>query len=76
MLVGFHIYLDHHIARMTFEASPSQLSTWGQLVPNYKRDKHDWLLSVIGGLSAETSRQVASVLGSFKIPQVRGSIWG
>ncbi|XP_070591041.1 vomeronasal type-2 receptor 26-like [Erythrolamprus reginae] len=41
-----------------------------QVVPGYKCDLQDILLSVIGGLSAKTSRLMASIFSIFKVPQL------
>ncbi|XP_070794291.1 vomeronasal type-2 receptor 26-like, partial [Pituophis catenifer annectens] len=41
----------------------------GQVVPGYKCNLQDTLLSVIGDLSAKFSRQMASIFSIFKLPQ-------
>uniref|UniRef100_A0A670YRI4 G-protein coupled receptors family 3 profile domain-containing protein n=1 Tax=Pseudonaja textilis TaxID=8673 RepID=A0A670YRI4_PSETE len=46
--LGFHIYDNHQIERTISITSLSLLSTQGQMVPGYKCDKEDPLLSVIG----------------------------
>lgn len=46
------------------------LSTQHVRIPNYKCDRHDHLLAVIGGMSSGTSIAMATVLSLFKIPQV------
>ncbi|XP_070793650.1 vomeronasal type-2 receptor 26-like, partial [Pituophis catenifer annectens] len=45
------------------------LSSRGQVVPGYKCDYPDTLLSVIGDLSATFSRLMASIFSIFKLPQ-------
>ncbi|XP_044278123.1 vomeronasal type-2 receptor 26-like [Varanus komodoensis] len=44
------------------------------MVPNYKCDRKDKLLSVIGGLDSKTSREIASLMGIYKIPQILASL--
>ncbi|XP_053149202.1 vomeronasal type-2 receptor 26-like [Hemicordylus capensis] len=68
--LGFRIYDDKDIVRKTFQASLALLSTRGQLVPNFKCNTEDNLLSVIGSLHSDTSRQMATILGIVKIPQL------
>ncbi|XP_053228410.1 vomeronasal type-2 receptor 26-like isoform X1 [Podarcis raffonei] len=68
--LGSRIYTECNFASKTTEATLSLLSTRRQMVPNYKCESRDQLLSVIGSLDATTSRQMASILGSFKIPQL------
>ncbi|XP_070793527.1 vomeronasal type-2 receptor 26-like, partial [Pituophis catenifer annectens] len=67
--LGFHIY--GHFQREIFISliSLSMLSSQGQKVPGYKCNQQDILLSIIGGLSAKFSRQMASIFSIFKVPQ-------
>ncbi|XP_060548618.1 vomeronasal type-2 receptor 26-like [Pantherophis guttatus] len=68
--LGFHIYDNKDtVVRISWN-SLSLLSTRGQMVPDYKCDKQDTLLSVIGGLNSQYSRQMASIFSTFKIPQL------
>ncbi|XP_070589639.1 vomeronasal type-2 receptor 26-like [Erythrolamprus reginae] len=48
----------------------SMLSSHGQVVPAYKCDWKDILLSVIGGLNAKFSRQMDSIFSIYKVPQL------
>ncbi|XP_032070982.1 vomeronasal type-2 receptor 26-like [Thamnophis elegans] len=68
--LGFHIYDNHEIERRITLLSLSLLSTRGQMVPGYKCDGQDILLSVIGGHNSKSTRQMASIFSIFKIPQV------
>lgn len=68
--LGLRIYEDNYHAGKTYKHTLSLLSTRKQIVPNYKCDKQDKLLSVVGGLDSKISRQMASILDIFKIPQV------
>uniref|UniRef100_A0A8C5RVL1 Receptor ligand binding region domain-containing protein n=1 Tax=Laticauda laticaudata TaxID=8630 RepID=A0A8C5RVL1_LATLA len=67
--LGFHIY--GHFQRDLYISlnSLSMLSSRGQVVPGYKCHQQDSLLSVIGGLSAKSSRLMASIFRIFKFPQ-------
>ncbi|KAF7234586.1 hypothetical protein EYD10_18385 [Varanus komodoensis] len=68
--LGFRIYEHMDIVSVMHENSLSLLSTRGQMNPNYKCDKQDKLLSIIGGLESHSSREIASVMGIYKIPQL------
>uniref|UniRef100_A0A8C5S2Y1 Receptor ligand binding region domain-containing protein n=1 Tax=Laticauda laticaudata TaxID=8630 RepID=A0A8C5S2Y1_LATLA len=68
--LGFHIYGHFQREIVISLNSLSMLSSQGQVVPGYKCDQQDTLLSVIGGLSAKSSRQIASLFNIFKIPQL------
>ena len=73
--LGFCIYDYRNSARRGLVSTLSLLSTRGQMCPNYKCDRRDKLFSVLGGFNSESSRQMASILGLLKIPQVRGLMW-
>ncbi|XP_013916568.1 PREDICTED: vomeronasal type-2 receptor 26-like [Thamnophis sirtalis] len=68
--LGFHIYDNCQIERNISLISLSLLSTRGQMVPGYKCDREDPLLSVIGGHSSKSSIQMASIFSIFKVPQI------
>ncbi|XP_032070862.1 vomeronasal type-2 receptor 26-like [Thamnophis elegans] len=67
--LGFHIYDNHQIEREIFLVSLSLFSTRGQMIPGYKCDRQDPLLSVIGGDNSKSSKQMASIFSIFKVPQ-------
>ncbi|XP_032070939.1 vomeronasal type-2 receptor 26-like [Thamnophis elegans] len=68
--LGFHIY-GHYEREINISLdSLSMLSSRTQMVPGYKCDHPDTLLSVIGGLSAKSSRLMASIFSIFKVPQL------
>ncbi|XP_058019538.1 vomeronasal type-2 receptor 26-like [Ahaetulla prasina] len=67
--LGFHIYENHQTERNNTLFSLSLLSTRGQMVPGYKCDRRDILLSVIGGLNPKSSRLMASIFSIFKVLQ-------
>ncbi|XP_026580393.1 vomeronasal type-2 receptor 26-like, partial [Pseudonaja textilis] len=68
--LGFHIYGHFQSEIFISLNSLSMLSSRGQVVPGYKCDQKDTLLSVIGGLNAKSSRLMASIFSIFKVPQL------
>ncbi|XP_070591687.1 vomeronasal type-2 receptor 26-like [Erythrolamprus reginae] len=68
--LGFHIYDNHQIELKISVICLSLLSRRGRMVPGYKWDRQDPLLSVIGGDNPKSSRQMASIFGLFKVPQL------
>ncbi|XP_060089046.1 vomeronasal type-2 receptor 26-like [Heteronotia binoei] len=72
--LGFHIFEDTRFATMAYQAGLSFLSTGDQIVPNYRCNRREKLLSVIGSLYSRISVQMASLLGLFKIPQILASL--
>ncbi|XP_063145590.1 vomeronasal type-2 receptor 26-like [Candoia aspera] len=68
--LGFRIYDNSQIERRISLNSLSLLSTRGRMVPGYKCDRRDTLLSVIGDLIPKSSRQMASIFGILKVPQL------
>ncbi|XP_048353769.1 vomeronasal type-2 receptor 26-like [Sphaerodactylus townsendi] len=72
--LGFRIFEDTYMARMTYQAGLSFLSERGRIVPNYRCSRKEELLSVIGSLYSIISMQMSSLLGLFKIPQIHASL--
>ncbi|XP_060137214.1 vomeronasal type-2 receptor 26-like [Zootoca vivipara] len=70
LTLGFHIYDSYVNARRTYHATMLLLSTLEKFVPNYRCDMQNNLIAVIGGLDAETSYHVATILDIYKIPQL------
>ncbi|XP_070794278.1 vomeronasal type-2 receptor 26-like [Pituophis catenifer annectens] len=68
--LGFHIYAHFQTGVLISLNSLSMLSSQDHVVPGYKCDQQDTLLSVIGDLSAIFSRQMASIFSIFKVPQI------
>ncbi|XP_070808188.1 vomeronasal type-2 receptor 26-like [Pituophis catenifer annectens] len=63
--------LNFYTVDIIFKNVLSMLSSRGQVkVPGYKCENPDTLLSVIGGLSAKTSRLMASIFSIFRVPQI------
>ncbi|XP_070792982.1 vomeronasal type-2 receptor 26-like [Pituophis catenifer annectens] len=69
--LGFHIYRHSQREIEISLNSFSMLSSRGQVVLGYKWDLQDTLLSVIGGLSAKSSRLMASIFSILKVPQAK-----
>ncbi|XP_066486270.1 vomeronasal type-2 receptor 26-like [Tiliqua scincoides] len=68
--LGFHIYDSYLSERMTYQNTLKLLSTQERIIPNFKCDKQKNLIAVVGGLDSEISFHMATILGSYKIPQV------
>ncbi|XP_077169362.1 vomeronasal type-2 receptor 26-like [Paroedura picta] len=68
--LGFHIYDSYFNAKMTYQNAMNLLFSLKRIVPNYRCDIQNHLMSVIGGLDSETSHHIANILGIYKIPQV------
>ncbi|XP_029140051.1 vomeronasal type-2 receptor 26-like [Protobothrops mucrosquamatus] len=68
--LGFNIYSNFQVERKIFLISFFLLSSQNQMVPGYKCDQKDILLSVIGGFNSKSSRQMASIFSIFKVPQL------
>ncbi|XP_029140055.1 vomeronasal type-2 receptor 26-like [Protobothrops mucrosquamatus] len=67
--LGFNIYSNFQIEMSISSNSLSLLSTRGRMVPGYKCDRQDILLSVVGSLSSKSSRLMASIFSIFKVPK-------
>ncbi|XP_061447543.1 vomeronasal type-2 receptor 26-like [Rhineura floridana] len=67
--LGFHIYDSYNDARMTYRTTLDLLFKLHHFLPHYKCGTQTRLMGVIGGLNADTSTQMADVLGLYKIPQ-------
>ncbi|XP_060548723.1 vomeronasal type-2 receptor 26-like [Pantherophis guttatus] len=68
--LGFRIYENKKMERNIFLNSLSLLSTRRRMVPGYKCDRQETLLSVIGGHNSKSSRQMASIFSILKVPQL------
>nr|XP_056720348.1 vomeronasal type-2 receptor 26-like [Euleptes europaea] len=68
--LGFRILNSYYVARMTYKATLSLLSIQQRFVPNFTCDAKKNIIAVIGGLLSETSANMASILSTYKIPQL------
>nr|XP_020663079.1 vomeronasal type-2 receptor 26-like [Pogona vitticeps] len=70
LTLGCCIYDDLFDSGRTYEMIMDLLFTHQIHTPNYKCDRRKNILSVIGGLSMKTSTAMATVLSTYKIPQL------
>nr|XP_056720026.1 vomeronasal type-2 receptor 116-like [Euleptes europaea] len=68
--LGFHISDSYYDARVTYRSTLELIFKIRRNVPNYKCDAHKNLMAFVGGLSSDTSFQMADILGLYKIPQL------
>ncbi|XP_060137175.1 vomeronasal type-2 receptor 26-like [Zootoca vivipara] len=74
--LGFHIYDSYFNEKLTYQTTLNLLFSQKRTVPNYKCDTQKNLIAAIGGLDAETSFYMATILGIYKIPQVSYYLFG
>nr|XP_056720278.1 vomeronasal type-2 receptor 26-like [Euleptes europaea] len=68
--LGFHIFDSYYNARWTYDVTMRLMSSQEKFVPNYKCDTQNNLMAVIGGLDSDISLHVATILGTYKVPQL------
>ncbi|KAK9408930.1 type-2 vomeronasal receptor [Crotalus adamanteus] len=68
--LGFNMYDNANWKRRVSVISLFLLSTRDQMVPGYKCDQQDTLLSIIGGDQSQFSMLMASIFSIFKVPQL------
>ncbi|KAF7234655.1 hypothetical protein EYD10_18343 [Varanus komodoensis] len=68
--IGFCMYEHMNIISQMHLNSLSLLSTRREVLANYKCDKQDKLLSVIGGLDSQSSKEISILMSIYKIPQM------
>ncbi|KAM3845037.1 vomeronasal type-2 receptor 26-like [Vipera latastei] len=69
--LGYSIYQNFFIARMTYEAMMDLLSTGQENVPNYRCGRPKNLLAVLEETDSELFGHISTVLGIYKIPQLQ-----
>ncbi|XP_054850272.1 vomeronasal type-2 receptor 26-like [Eublepharis macularius] len=69
--LGLHVRNNYFNNRETYRATIQLLSTKNRFLPNYKCDSQNNLIGVVGGLEAETSFYIATLLAIYKIPQTQ-----
>ncbi|XP_033024376.1 vomeronasal type-2 receptor 26-like [Lacerta agilis] len=67
--LGFHILNSYYAARMTYKVTMNLLSTQHGFIPNFKCDKQNNLIALIGGCISEISANVAILSAIHKTPQ-------
>ncbi|XP_054850000.1 vomeronasal type-2 receptor 26-like [Eublepharis macularius] len=73
--LGFHILNSYYVPRMTYKASLSLLSTQWKFVPNFKCDRKNKLVTIIGGLTTDISVNMAAIISLYRIPQITYGIF-
>ncbi|XP_066469199.1 vomeronasal type-2 receptor 26-like [Tiliqua scincoides] len=68
--LGYNVYENYFNARLTYEAMTDLLPTGQKSLPNYTCGRRNKLVAVLEGADSATSRQISSMLGIYKIPQV------
>ncbi|XP_077169588.1 vomeronasal type-2 receptor 26-like [Paroedura picta] len=68
--LGFHILNNYYLARMTYKATLSLLSSQHKFLPNFKCDTQNKLIAVVGGLNSEMSGNIATIVTKYKINQL------
>ncbi|XP_061447630.1 vomeronasal type-2 receptor 26-like [Rhineura floridana] len=75
LTLGFHIHDSYNNIRRTYHATLLLLSALERFIPNYLCDNQKNLVAVIGGLDAQISTHVATLLKNYKVPQlIYGSV--
>ncbi|XP_060137215.1 vomeronasal type-2 receptor 26-like [Zootoca vivipara] len=74
--LGFNIYDSYVDARKTYHATMLLLFTLEKFLPNYICDTQNNLTAVIGGLDAQISLHVATILDIYKVPQLHHFLRG
>lgn len=68
--LGFRIH-DKYSGKWTYHTTMELFSPVNRLIPNYKCDTKDNIISVIGALYPEISFDMSHILAVYKVPQVR-----
>ncbi|XP_060110737.1 vomeronasal type-2 receptor 26-like [Heteronotia binoei] len=72
--LGFHMYESYFNARMTYQNTLNLVFSQNSTLLNYKCSSKN-LIAVIGGLKSETTLYMATILDTYKIPQVTYSLF-
>lgn len=68
--LGFHIYDSHFDAKVTYQNTLNLLFNHDKTILNYNCHVQKKPVAVIGSLDSEISINMATILGTYKIPQV------
>ncbi|XP_077169341.1 vomeronasal type-2 receptor 26-like [Paroedura picta] len=67
--LGFHVLSGYYLAKITYKATLSLLSTHNKFIPNFRCDTQKKLIAVIGSRLTEIYASMATTLTNYKIPQ-------
>ncbi|KAF7235721.1 hypothetical protein EYD10_17475 [Varanus komodoensis] len=70
MTLSFRIYQHCDLVRVMHRNYLLLLSTRGRMIPMYKCDKQDQLISVIQDFDSKSSSDTAALMGIYKIPEI------
>lgn len=68
--LGVRIYDSYLNSKGTYEASMRVISPRNRLLPNYKCNFKDNIITIIEGLISEDSYKITEFLATYKFPQV------
>ncbi|XP_077169546.1 vomeronasal type-2 receptor 26-like [Paroedura picta] len=68
--LGFHILNSYYVARMTYKATLSFLSSQHKFLPNFQCDKQNNQIAIIGGQNSKMSVNIATISTIYNIPQL------
>ncbi|XP_013926965.1 PREDICTED: vomeronasal type-2 receptor 26-like [Thamnophis sirtalis] len=74
--LGFNIYDSYFNAQKTYHSTMLLIYNMKSIFPNYICDIQNYLTSMIGGLDAKTSIDIANLLDIYKIPQLHSFLKG
>uniref|UniRef100_A0A670JHF5 G-protein coupled receptors family 3 profile domain-containing protein n=1 Tax=Podarcis muralis TaxID=64176 RepID=A0A670JHF5_PODMU len=74
--LGFRIYDSYFNEKMTYQSTLNLLFKVKTVAPNYRCDIPNNVIAVIGGLGSETSLYMATILSTYKIPQLSYYLFG
>lgn len=74
LTLAFHIYDSYFNAQWTYHTTLLLISSFEKFVPNYSCDAQNNVIAVIGGLDAQTSLHIATLVNTYKIPQVKSML--
>ncbi|XP_054850009.1 vomeronasal type-2 receptor 26-like [Eublepharis macularius] len=67
--LGFHILNSYYLKKIIYKNTLNLLATQQRFLPNFNCDAKNHLMTVIGGFVSETSVDIATILGIYKVPQ-------